>query len=96
MIASLYGLTELLKRFWCWLLRPKGSPPAFFTLVLKEDIFKEQLRFAREYISWEQSSAFAGILVVDSYLSEQSKLEVKSIIQNIHNVINIKSIETAN
>lgn len=89
----IFGLTELLREFWTWLLRPKGAPPSFFTVILKDDIFKDQLRFAEEYISWEGKKTFAGILAVDSFLSKENKEELKKIVNKKYNIATISQID---
>ena len=86
LILAIYGITELLKRLWIWLLNPKDSPPLFFALILKDDIFKEQIRLAEEFLSWEGEKLFSGILVVDNFLSEENKIILNDIINKKHNI----------
>ncbi len=86
LILAIYGITEILKRLWIWLLNPKDSPPTFLTLILKDDIYKEQLRFAEEYLSWEGEKLFSGILVVDKFLSDENKSTLNDIINKKHNI----------
>lgn len=86
-ITSIYGITELLRELWLYILRPKNSPPVFTVLILKEDIYKEQIRFAMEHLSWERPKNFSGLIVIDSSLSDKSKEELKNIINNHHNIM---------
>ncbi|MBQ4154419.1 MAG: hypothetical protein IJE01_04365 [Clostridia bacterium] len=89
-VTSIYGITEILRELWLYFLRPKNSPPGFTVLLLKEDIFKEQLRFAMEHLSWERPKNFSGLIVIDTDLSEKSKKELSLIINNNHNIMRIE------
>lgn len=71
-VFTILGITELLREFWVWLLRPKGSPPAFFTITLYDDIFLEQIRFAEEYVSWEGKKNFGAIVLISCNLSDEN------------------------
>lgn len=85
-VTAIYGITEMFRELWIWLLKPKNSPPAFFTVVLENDCYKEQLRYAEEYISWEGHKQFSGIIVIDSFLSDENKISVRNIINQKHNI----------
>lgn len=68
------------------MIRPKGDPPGFTVVILKDDIFKEQLGFALEHLSWEKRKNLSGIIAVDSALSEENKKILKQIINDRPNV----------
>lgn len=89
-VTSIYGITEILREFWLWFTRPKEDPPGFTVVILKNDIFKEQLYFYEESLSWESRKRFLGIIAVTGNLNEKNKKEAKEIIASKHNIISEK------
>ncbi len=75
-IVLLVGVTELIRRFWLYLITPKDAPPKLLMVFLKDDIAMEQLRAAAEYISWEGPKIFYGIAAIDTGLSDETKKQV--------------------
>lgn len=72
-VFFVFGLTEFLRMFWLYLLRPKGDPPRVLTVFLKSGICMQQLRHASEFIKWEGFRTFWGVLALDCGLSEAER-----------------------
>lgn len=85
-ITSIYGITEILRELWLWIVRPKDNPPGYTVVVLKNNIFKEQLRLYEERLAWESSKNFSGIIAVTSYLNEENLESAIKIINDRHNI----------
>ncbi|MBQ3088038.1 MAG: hypothetical protein IJC36_00210 [Clostridia bacterium] len=86
-VTAILGITEILRRFWLFIMRPKDSPSAIMVVYLKEDIAIQQLRYAIEFISWEKQGDFSLLAVVTNRLSEETFLKVKKIIDSRNDVI---------
>lgn len=76
-VVFVFGLTELLRMLWLYLLRPKEDPPRVLTVFLKSGICMQQLRHASEFIQWEGHRTFWGILALDCGLSEKERQAVQ-------------------
>jgi len=92
-IAAILGITEILRRFWLFLMRPKNTPAAIMVLDLTEDVAVQQLRYALEFISWERRGDFSAIAVITEKLSEKTIEEVKKIAQGRKDVILCKNLK---
>ena len=57
-VTAILGITEILRRFWLFIMRPKGTLPAIMVISLKEDVAVQQLRYALEFLSWEKRAIF--------------------------------------
>lgn len=86
-IISLVGVTELLRKFWLFLMRPKEDPPRVMVVFLKEGIAVQQLRFSAEYLSWENGKTFCAVAAVDTGLSEESRRDVEKIVNSRSDMI---------
>ena len=86
-VTAILGITEILRRFWLFIMRPKDSPSAIMVVYLKEDIAIQQLRYAIEFISWEKQGDFSLLAVVTNRLSEETFLKVKKRIDSRNDVI---------
>ena len=58
-VTAILGITEILRRFWLFIMRPKGTLPAIMVISLKEDVAVQQLRYALEFLSWEKKGDFS-------------------------------------
>jgi hypothetical protein len=87
------GITEIICRFWLYLMKPKDSPLAVMVIYLKEDIATEQLRYALEFLSWERKGTFSALAVGTENLSEKTFKEVEKIINSRNDVILIKDLQ---
>lgn len=81
-IAAILGVTEILRRFWLFLMRPKQTPPAIMVITLKKDIAVQQLRYALEFLSWEKSGDFSLVAVITSNLDEKEIYEIQKIVNS--------------
>ena len=81
-IVLLVGVTELIRRFWLYLITPKEAPPKLLMVFLKDDIAIQQLRAASEYLSWEGPKIFYGIVAIDAGLSDDTKAQVIKLINS--------------
>lgn len=81
-IVLLVGVTELIRRFWLYLITPKDAPPKLLMVFLKDDIAIQQLRAAAEYISWEGPKIFYGIAAIDAGLSDETKAQVIKLVNS--------------
>lgn len=81
-ITMLVGITELIRRFWLYIITPKDAPPKLLMVFLKDEIAVQQLRAAAEYISWEGAKPFYGIAAVDAGLSEETKKQVLKVVNS--------------
>lgn len=86
-VTSIYGITELLRELWLWLIRPKESTPSFITVVLKDGIFAEQLMLYEEYLAWESNKRVSGIIAITTYLSEENRKAATELINKKHNIM---------
>ncbi len=86
-IMMLVGITELMRKIWLYLMRPKGDTPRVMLIFLKDDIFAEQIQSAMEYIAWEGRRAFCSVAAIDCGLSEENKLAAKNLADRYANVI---------
>lgn len=86
-LTSVLGITEMLRRFWLFLMRPKNAPMAVMVIHLKEDIAIQQLRYALEFISWEKKGDFSMLAVITSSLSAKTVNQVKKIVNSRNDVI---------
>ena len=86
-LTSILGITEMLRRFWLFLMRPKDAPLAIMVINLKEDIAVQQLRYALEFISWEKQGDFSMLAVVTDGLGKKTFNEVKKIVNSRNDVI---------
>ena len=75
-IASMVGVTEILRTVWLWLMRPKEDPPKTMVVFLKDNIAISQLNSAMEQLTWDGLSSFNLIVGIDCGLSERCKKEV--------------------
>ncbi len=90
-IMMITGITELLRRFWLYLIRPKGDTPKIMLIFLKDDIFKEQLQSALEYLSWEGNKNFVSVAAIDCDLTEENKILAQKFADSHSNIIYGKS-----
>lgn len=81
-ITMLVGITELIRRLWLYIITPKDAPPKLLAVFLKDDTAIQQLRAAAEYISWEGPKTFYGVAAVDAGLSEETKKQVKKLVDS--------------
>lgn len=86
-ITSVFGITELLRRFWLFLMRPKDDPPKGMLIFLKDDICFEQLHSATEYLAWEGKKQFFFISAIDCGLSEKNKKAVANLVNKSPDII---------
>lgn len=74
--VAMIGVTELLRRVWLFLLRPKDDPQRLIVVFLKKDIALQQLRSALEYISWDGGGHFCGVVAVTSDIDGKEKTDI--------------------
>lgn len=86
-VTSILGITEILRRFWLFIMRPKGTPPAIMVVNLKEDIAVQQLRYALEFLSWERKGDFSSVAVNSTELSDKTYNEIKIIASSRKDII---------
>lgn len=86
-VISIVGITELLRKFWLYIMRPKGDPKRVLLIFLKDEIGVQQLRSAIEYISWESTNSFSAVAAVDCGMDENTKKSVLKIAQSRDDVI---------
>lgn len=91
--TAIVGITEILCRFWLYLMKPKDTPLAVMVISLKEDIAVEQLRYYLEFLSWQKQGEFSTLAVDTENLSEKTFIEVKKIINSRSNVILFKDLK---
>lgn len=91
--TAIVGITEILCRFWLYLMKPKDTPLAVMVIYLKDDIAVQQLRYALEFLSWEKRGTFSALAVVTKNLSEKTLNDVKKIINSRSDVILFKDLE---
>ena len=85
--TAILGITEILRRFWLFLMCPKGTPPAIMVVKLKEEFAVQQLRYALEFLSWEKKGDFLSVAVITTELSEKTYNEIKKIANSRNDVI---------
>lgn len=88
--TAILGITEILRRFWLFIMRPKGTPPAVMVVNLKEEFAVQQLRYALEFLSWERKGDFSSVAVIPTELSEKTYNEVKKIVDSRNDVVFVK------
>lgn len=86
-ITSILGITEILRTLWLYLMRPKDSPPSVMVIFLKEDVAVQQLRYAAEYISWENRKNFLAVAAMDTGLTDETKEKIQKIVNNRSDMI---------
>ena len=86
-VTAILGITEILRRFWLFIMRPKGTLPAIMVISLKEDVAVQQLRYALEFLSWERKGDFSSVAVLTTELSDKTYNEIKKIADNRNDVI---------
>lgn len=86
-VTAILGITEILRRFWLFIMRPKGTNPAIMVISLKEDVAVQQLRYALEFLSWERRGYFSSVAVNTTELSDKTYNEIKKIANNRNDVI---------
>ena len=92
-IFSVLGITEILRRFWLFLMRPKGTPSAVMVIYLREDIAVQQLRYALEFLSWEKQGDFSAVAVITAELSLKTSEEIKKIAKDRKDIIFCEDIK---
>lgn len=85
--TAVLGITEILRRFWLFLMRPKGTPSAVMVVKLKEEFAVQQLRYALEFLSWERKGDFSYVAVIPSELSEKTYKEVEKIANSRNDIL---------
>lgn len=91
--TAILGITEILRRFWLFLMKPKGSPLAVMVIYLKEDIAIQQLRYGLELISWEKQGVFSSLAVVTTNLTEKTYNEIKKIANSRSDLMLLKDLK---
>lgn len=86
-LTSILGITEILRRFWLFIMQPKNSPPFFLVVKLSEDVAVQQLRYALEFFSWEKKGDFSKVVVVTAELSDKTCKEIEKIAKTRNDVI---------
>ena len=86
-ITAILGITELLRRFWLYIMRPKESPPFLLVIKLKEDIAVQQIWYALEFCSWEKKGDFSAVAVIANELSAETNEKIKKIIKERNDII---------
>lgn len=76
-VVFVFGLTELLRLLWLYLLRPKGDPPRVLVVFLKSGICLQQLRSAQEFADFEGGGCVGGILALDCGLTNAERQQVQ-------------------
>ena len=87
------GITEIICRFWLYLMKPKDSPLAVMVIFLKEDIATEQLRYALEFLNWEKQGDFSAVAVITAELSEETHKTVEKIAKDRNDIILCDNLE---
>lgn len=86
-VTAILGITEILRRVWLFMMRPKGTPPAVMVVNLKEDVAVQQLRYALEFLSWEKKGDFSSVAVITNGLSDKTYNDIKKIAKDRNDVI---------
>lgn len=86
-VTSVVGITELLRKLWLSLLRPREDPARVMVVFLKNDICVQQLRSAMEYLAWEGDRQFCCVAAVDCGLSEENRRLIAAIADQNSNVV---------
>ncbi len=84
---SVLGITEILRRFWLYIMRPKDSEPFLLVIKLKEDIAVQQIWYALEFCSWENKGDFSAVVVISTELSAETNEKIKKIIKDRNDII---------
>ena len=84
---GIIGITEILRRFWLFIMRPKGTPPLILVVDLKEEIAVQQLRYALEFLSWEKKGDFSSVALISSKLSQKTYKEIEKIVNSRNDII---------
>ncbi len=85
--TAILGITEILRRFWLCIMRPKGIPPLSLIVNLKEDVAVQQLRYALEFLSWERKGDFSSVALISNELSEKTYKEIEKIASSRNDII---------
>ena len=93
-ITSVLGITEMLRRFWLFLMRPKENPSGIMVIRLRDDIAIQQVRYAFEFISWEKRGDFSAVAVITSGLSEKTTEDIMKIARDRNDIIICEDITT--
>lgn len=92
-ITAILGITEILRRFWLFIMRPKGTPSAIMVIYLKEEIAIQQLRYALEFLNWEKQGDFSAVAVITAELSEETHKTVEKIAKDRNDIILCDNVE---
>lgn len=90
-ITSVLGITEILRRFWLFLMRPKDIVPSVMIITLKEENAIQHTRYAAEFLNWKIKGEFSSIGVITSELSEETYRVVNKIIKSRDDMFEIKT-----
>ena len=85
--SAILGITEILRRFWLFIMRPKGTQPAIMVVKLNEDVAIQQLRYALEFLSWERKGDFSSVVVIPTALSDETYKDIKKIANSRNDII---------
>ncbi|MBO5105320.1 MAG: hypothetical protein J6C29_00300 [Clostridia bacterium] len=85
--TAILGITEILRRFWLFIMRPKDTPPLVLIVNLKEEIAVQQLRYALEFLSWERKGDFSSAVLNTASLSEKTYKEIEKIANSRNDII---------
>lgn len=85
--TAILGITEILRRFWLFIMRPKDTPPLVLVVNLKEEIAVQQLRYALEFLSWERKGDFSSAVLNTASLSEKTYKEIEKIANSRNDII---------
>ena len=86
-LTAILGITEVLRRFLLYIMRPNNSPPFLLVIKLREDIAVQQLRYALEFSSWEKKGDFSSVVAITTKLSEKTYKEIEKIAKDRSDVI---------
>ena len=86
-LTAILGITEILRRFLLYIMRPNNSPPFLLVVKLNEDIAVQQLRYALEFSSWEKKGDFSAVVAITTTLSEKTNKEIEKIAKGRNDVI---------
>ena len=86
-LTAILGITEILRRFLLYIMRPDNSPPFLLVVKLSEDTAVQQLRYALEFSSWERKGEFSTIVAITTKLSYKTNKEIEKIANGRNDVI---------
>ena len=78
-VTAILGITEIIRRFWLFIMCPKDSTPFVLVVKLKEGIAVQQLRYALEFLSWEKQGYFSSVAVITTELKPETEKEIRKI-----------------